>query len=220
MSTLVRLYGTPLSNYYNKVKIALLEQGRPFDEVSVMPADRWPDAGSPTGKIPYLETPDGDFIYESQAIVEYLEDTRSDAPSLYPRAPYARACCRELVQYLELYLEHPVRPLYAAAYWGAPPTPGLADQVIQEASKGLLYLARRARFSPWLCGETFTIADATAWAHLNTVQGALTFFGAGSLMADAIPQLPDYLKHLASRPSIQKAKDDMRVEFRKKSGKA
>jgi len=216
MSQTLRLYGTPLSNYHNKVKIALIEQNRPFEEVLVRPADQWPKSGSPTGKVPYLETPEGGFIYESQAIIEYLEETRGDAPSLYPADACERAWCRELIQYLELYLELPVRQLYAAAFWGATLELGVAERVLQGARRGLQFLERRAKFSPWLCGETFTHADAAAWAHLSTMQRALQFIDAGTLMADTLPALANYLKQLDTQPSIQRAKEDMRAEFRQR----
>ena len=220
MSSLLRLHGTPLSNYYNKVKIALLEQGRAFEEVHAMPADLWPQAGSPTGKIPWLQTPDGHCLHESAAIIEYLEDTRGDAPSLFPVHPVDRARCRELVQYLELYIELPVRDLYGAAFWGATLETGQADRAIQQAEKGLKFLARRASFEPWLCGDTFSQADATAWAHLTTVQRALHFVGAHELMAAALPALPAYLEKLATRPSIARVIDDIRLELRQQSGKS
>ncbi|MBC2768966.1 glutathione S-transferase family protein [Pusillimonas minor] len=219
MTQPIRLYGTPLSNYYNKVKIALLEQNRPFEEVLIRPADRWPD-GSPTGKVPYLETPDGHLVFESQAIVEYLEETREQAPSLYPVNTIERARCRELTSYLELYLELPARRLYGAAFWGAKLAPGLAEEVIADVSHGLVFLARRADFLPWLCGNDFTHADAAAWAHFATMQRALQFVGAASLLHDALPPLAGYLEKLVTRPSIQRTQADLRVEFRQRFGKA
>lgn len=220
MATPFRLHGTPLSNYYNKVKIALLEQGRDFEEVPAMPSDLWPEAGSPTGKIPWLQTPDGHCLHESAAIIEYLEETRGDAPSLFPAHPVDRARCRELVQYLDLYIELPARDLYGAAFWGGTLETGQADRAILQAEKGLTFLARRATFSPWLCGNTFSQADATAWAHLTTVQRALHFVGAGDLVATTVPALPAYLETLAARPSITRVINDIRQELRQRSGKS
>lgn len=218
MSNIFRLYGSPLSNYYNKVKIALLTQGRPFEEIHAMPADQWPDAGSPTGKIPWLQTPEGHCLHESQAIIEYLEETRKDAPSLFPTDPIDRAHCRELIQYLELYIELPVRDLYGAAFWGGTLEAGQAERAIRLAEKGLKFLARRARFSPWMCGDTFTQADATAWAHLTTVQRALHYAGAGELIASALPAWPTHLDALIKVPGISRVINDIRLELKRQSG--
>lgn len=219
MTQAIRLYGTPLSNYYNKVKIALLEQNRPFEEILVRPTDRWPE-GSPTGKVPYLETPDGCLVFESQAIIEYLEETRGQAPSLYPVDAVERARCRELISYLELYLELPARRLYGAAFWGATLAPGLAEEVTADVARGLVYLARRADFLPWLCGHDFTHADVAAWAHFATMQRALQFVGAADLLQDVLPSLADYLQKLVDRASVQRTQADLRVEFRQRFGKA
>ena len=39
---MIKLYGAPLSNYYNMVKVALLEKGLAFEEVLTPPSQ---DAG-------------------------------------------------------------------------------------------------------------------------------------------------------------------------------
>lgn len=50
---MLTLYGFAASNYYNKVKLALMEKGIPFEE-----SLRWPDQTdgdlSPLHKVPYM----------------------------------------------------------------------------------------------------------------------------------------------------------------------
>lgn len=68
---MLTLCGFPISNYYNKVKLALLEKGVPFNE-EVVPVYSTQDAvlaASPLAKIPYIRTPQGGLC-ESQAIME------------------------------------------------------------------------------------------------------------------------------------------------------
>ena len=69
----ITLHGFPISNYYNKVKLALLEKNVPFTEEFVHPknADAAVFAMSPLGKIPFIRTPQG-ALCESQAIMEYI----------------------------------------------------------------------------------------------------------------------------------------------------
>lgn len=208
MKPTVRLYGTPLSNYYNKVKIALLELNIPFEETILTSLDHWPQSGSPSGKIPFIETPSG-FIYESQAIVEYTEETMANA-SLYPGNPVARAHCRELIQYIELYIELPVRQLYASAFWGARRPEYLAESVLRAVRYGIETLRRRAAFNPWLCGDTFTHADAAAWTHFTTMQKALHTINQDDLLDRELPGFTDYFAHLEQRPSIQRVAHDLR----------
>ena len=57
----ITLHGSPISNYYNKVKLALLEKDLPFAEVDAgVPGASTKDqavlAASPLGKIPFLVT--------------------------------------------------------------------------------------------------------------------------------------------------------------------
>ena len=70
---MITLYGVPISNYFNKVKLALLHKGLAFDEVMCPPSqDDEMLAVSPMGKIPYIKV-DENYITESTAIIEYLE---------------------------------------------------------------------------------------------------------------------------------------------------
>ena len=70
---MLTLCGFASSNYYNKVKLALLEKGIEFEEVFI-PSIELADAYdcSPMGKVPYLATEHG-TLCESQVIVDYLE---------------------------------------------------------------------------------------------------------------------------------------------------
>lgn len=217
MDQSLQLHGTPLSNYYNKVKIALLEMGYAFTEHAHRPnSGIWPESGSPSGKIPFLVTPDG-AIHESQAIVEYLEDV-GPAVSLYPEAAYQRARCRELIQYLELYVEAPARALYPAAFWGKEVARTAVDGAVERIAAGIATLARCARFEPHLSGEPFTHADSVAWVHLTTAAMALKRVTGADPLPEWLPALPRYLERLATRPSIRRVEDDRRAAARASRG--
>src|SRR3546814_10171067 len=96
---MLKLYGFSVSNYYNMVKLALLEKGLPFEEVSFYGAQT-PDvlAISPRGKVPVLKTEQG-FINETSVILEYIGQTQS-GKALLPSDPFERvqvlALCREI----------------------------------------------------------------------------------------------------------------------------
>jgi glutathione S-transferase len=80
---MVTLYGSAISNYYNKIKLALMEKEIAFLEELVVPSqDEAMLKLSPLGKIPFIKSNDG-YLSESQAILEYLEDTFPVNP-LYP----------------------------------------------------------------------------------------------------------------------------------------
>ena len=90
------LCGFAISNYYNKVKLALLEKNVPFTEEMVHPknADAAVFAMSPLGKIPYIRTPQG-ALCESQAIMEYVE-AAYPGTKLVPADPFAASSCKLL----------------------------------------------------------------------------------------------------------------------------
>jgi glutathione S-transferase len=163
---MIQLHGTPLSNYYNKVKLALLEKGVEFSEHMVRPGatDAAVLQASPVGKIPYLLTAEGP-LSESQAILDYLEALQPEPP-LLPAGAYAAAKVRELCLFIDLNLELVVRPLYAQAFFGGQADPALVARIRPTLEKNLVGFKRLARFSPYVAGDHFTFADCCAWVSL------------------------------------------------------
>lgn len=146
---MITLCGFAVSNYYNKLKLVLLEKAVPFRERVVYPWQRETFlACSPMGKIPFIETEHG-ALSESQAIVEYLEERYSQRP-LYPADVFERAKCRELIQHLELNSEWVARRLYKESFFGGQ----VSDETKREANErlviGLEAVARLSSFSPYL----------------------------------------------------------------------
>src|SRR5882724_9389272 len=136
---MLKLCGFHLSNYHNKVRIALLEKGVPFEEdagCSPSQKDEWL-ARSPIGKVPILELEGGRRIAESEVILEYLEEAYPQKP-LLPKDPYERAKVRELVTFIELHLELVGRRLYGPLFFGGAALPEDVKQSIEkDLSKGV-----------------------------------------------------------------------------------
>ena len=114
---MLKLYGFSVSNYYNMVKLALLEKGLPFEEVTFYPAQTAESlAISPRGKVPVLGV-DAGFINETAIILEYLEQTQKGTP-LLPSDPFERAQVLAIAKEIELYIELPGRACYGEAFFG------------------------------------------------------------------------------------------------------
>src|SRR4051794_22954760 len=126
----MKLCGFPISNYFNKVRIAMLEKGLPFalDPACKPSQDEGFLARSPMGKVPFLELDGGAQLSESQVICEYLEDAYPQKP-LYPRDPLERARVRELVTLMELHMELVVRRLYGQVFFGRAPDEAVKKEV-------------------------------------------------------------------------------------------
>ena len=198
---MIKLCGFPVSNYYNKIKIALREKGIAFEEEYVaLTSTSKKLALSPARKIPFLDV-DGSIIAESQVIAEYLEDAYPD-PALFPSAPLARAHCRELIEVLELYLELPARTLYLEAFFGGKVSHDVKDAAARELQRGAKALATLAKFSPYIAGERFTHADCAASVHLPLISiASKKILGTDAL--GGIEQIKPYLKMLmAEHPSV------------------
>ncbi|MFZ2627454.1 MAG: glutathione S-transferase [Rugosibacter sp.] len=201
---MIKLCGFGVSNYYNKVKLVLMEKEIPFSEEAVFPGqeksflDR-----SPLGKIPFIETEQG-CMSESQVILEYLEDAYPNKP-LYPANAFEKAKCRELINHLELNVELQARRLYGEAFFGMPASPETKDEVKKALDLALKGVARLAKFSPYICGNTFTAADCVAWVHFFMVGIATEKVLGENLIVKYVPASVDYLKFLETRPQVAKA---------------
>ena len=208
---MLKLCGFAVSNYYNKVKIALLEKGIPFEEEHVLPSqDPAMLARSAMGKMPFLDFGNGQTLTESQVLLEYLEDAYPDKP-LYPRDPLARARNRELITHMELYLELPARRLYRAAFFGGTVSDETKQLVNKELERGVRAFMKIAKFSPWVAGAEFTAADCAAAVHLPPVSlASKTTYGADAFgeHADAVKA---YLKMAGERPSVKKSNGDRKA---------
>ena len=207
---MIRLCGFHVSNYHNKVRIALLEKGVAFEEdAGVKPSQKDEYlAKSPMGKVPYLEV-DGTRIRESSVIMEYLEDAYPDKP-LLPKNPIERARVREIVIFLELHMELVVRRLYGGLFFGGRFSDETKQQVEKDITKGVRALKAVAKFEPFIGGSALSIADCAAFVHLPLVTLATkTAFGRDYL--EDIPQVKPYLKMLGERPAFAKVNEDRKA---------
>ena len=207
---MIRLCGFHISNYHNKVRIALLEKGVPFEEDENVKPSQEGDylAKSPMGKVPYLEL-NGTRIRESSAILEYLEDAFPQKP-LLPKDPIERARVRELVIFIELHLELVARRMYGMLAGGKPVSDETRQRVEKDLGKGVRALKAVVKFEPFIAGKELTIADCAAFLHLPLVTLVTrNFFGRDFL--EDIPQVKPYLKMLGERPAFAKVNEDRRA---------
>ena len=209
---MITLCGFALSNYYNKVKLVLLEKGIPFTEERV--ATRSTDSqvldASPLAKIPFIRTEHG-TLCESQVIVDYLEAAYPATP-LLPADPFAAAKVRELIVFLDLHLELVARELYAQAFFGGTVSENTKERVRKQLVKNIAGFKQLAKFSPYAAGDSFTLADCAAWPSLPLVAMASRGVLGTDLVAEAGIDWKGYLKLLGSRPSVVRVAADRKIE--------
>ncbi len=204
---MITLYGVAISNYYNKIKWAMMEKEIAFLEEFVAPGQT--DAvlkRSPLGKIPFIKTADG-YLSESQAILEYLEDSYPEHP-LYPSDAFERAKTREFIQHLELNVELIARRIYSQAIFGGTVSSETIDEVKVKLEAGLKGLARLIKLEPYALGSEFSAADIVAWPHLQLVSFASQKIYGTDLVSEHIPGIDAYIKLIESRPYAQQVGND------------
>ncbi|RMH42935.1 MAG: glutathione S-transferase family protein [Alphaproteobacteria bacterium] len=172
---MVRLYHVPLSPFCRKVRLVLAEKKI---EVELVEERYWEGSTdflrrNPAGKVPVLRI-DGRTLAESQAICEYVEETRPEPP-LLPRTPAERAEVRRLVFWFDDKFHHEVtakllyervnKKMTGAGY----PDSRNVKSGAQAIKFHLDYMGWLLDQRRWLAGDTMTLADFAAAAHLSSL---------------------------------------------------
>jgi glutathione S-transferase len=206
---MLKLGGFAVSNYYNKVKVAMLEKGIPFEEEFRLTSQESEMlTRSPMGKVPYLDI-DGQHLCESQVICEYLEDHYPDKP-LYPKDVLERAKVRELITIMELNMELAARRLYAQAFFGGTVSDEIKSHVEKDLAKGVRAFKQLAKFTPYVAGADLTYADCAAGVHLPLISLSTKIVYGRDVLDDCAPVRP-YLKMLNERPAFRKMNDERKA---------
>ncbi|UEB95773.1 glutathione S-transferase [Pseudomonas sp. HN2] len=201
-----KLYGFVVSNYFNMVKLALLEKGLPFEEVTFYPTQT-PEslAISPRGKVPVLGV-DAGYINETAIILEYLEQSQKGTP-LLPSDPFERAQVLAIAKEIELYIELPGRACYGEAFFGMTLPEAIKEKTRSELLLGFAALGRHGKFAPYVAGDSLSIADLY---FLYSVPLACAvgqkLFGI-DLLAE-MPQAKALLERLEQNPHVQRIAAD------------
>ena len=208
---MITLCGFALSNYYNKVKLVLLEKGINFEEELVHPRSMGDTAraASPLGKVPFIRTPQGSLC-ESQVIVEYLE-AMQPTPALLPADAFEAAKVLELQTFIDLHLELTARELYGLAFFGGTLSEAHQARVREKLVRHIAGFKTLARFAPYVAGAQFTLADCSAFVSLPIVAMATKKVYGEDLLAAADIDWKPYAELVGQRASAQRVTADRKA---------
>ena len=157
----VTLFGHWICPFSVRVEFALAQRGIEYTVVDVPPRAVRPKgfvvpeefiAHSPKLEVPMVKI-DGEYLADSIPILEWLEEKFTDS-SLLPTDDAGQAKVRERVEWLNKYLYRPM----IGVYYGTDPA------LIQESSvafmKAMETVDQWLQTSPWLAGETPSLAEA------------------------------------------------------------
>jgi glutathione S-transferase len=192
------LSATP-SPYARKVRIALAEKGLRYELVTEVPwdADASAPLYNPLGKIPVLIPDDGEPVFESSFILEWLE-AKHPAPPLVPADADGRLAARRLEVIADGVCDATVLTLFERMRGDGCSAPWLARQR-RKIEDGTAALARAvapgARFA---LGDSFGLADIAIGSALGYRDVRLPDFG----WKASHPALSDWFARLSERPSF------------------
>jgi glutathione S-transferase len=121
----------------------------------------------------------------------------------------AAAKVRELIVYMDLHLELVARELFPQAFFGGKVSEEIQERTRKLLVKGIAGFAKLAKFSPYVAGDQFTLADCAAAVHLPLVSAA-TKIVYGEDMLAGLP-VRDYLKAMGERPTVKQVNDDRKA---------
>jgi len=165
----VKLYGSLTSPYVRKVRILLKEKGIPCEFVVV---DPWapdtvvPDM-NPLGKVPILEMDDGQILFDSSVIVEYLDQLKGDP--LIPPAGQRRWEVLRLQALSQGILDAVVTRLLETRRPAAQQSAETIKRQEEKVDHALAYAGRIERGPAYLFDDRFSFADLTLAVALEYI---------------------------------------------------
>ena len=203
------LYHLWLSPFCRKVRIALAEKALDFDlEIERV----WQRRDeflrlNPAGSVPVLVEPDGAALAESSVVCEYLDEVYPYPPML-GATPAARAETRRLVAWFDGKFHREVTDNLLTEKldkrfmgMGGPDSAAIRaghDNI----GTHLDYIGYLSERRSWLAGDTLSLADAAAAAHVS----ALDYLG--DVPWDDHPRAKDWYARIKSRPSFRPLLED------------
>ena len=199
----MKLYDHPLAPNPRRVRVFLAEKGIeiPRITVDIMKGEqRSPQftALNPRQAVPVLELDDGTVIAESIAICRYFEELRPEPPlgcSTLERA-HVEMWQRRIELGLMATIGHFFRhshPLMAKVE--VPQIASWAEANRARALKFVPTLEQQLADKPFVCGESFTVADITGLVALDFMKLA------DIPLPDESPHVRRWHERLAARPS-------------------
>jgi glutathione S-transferase len=202
MTPKITLYTASLSQNAVRPEIALLEKGLAFDRVEVnlfAGEHKQPPYGeiTPRRQVPTLVYGEGDdaiTLYESVAIIQFLDDMHPEPPLMPPvSAPALRA--KALTRIAEFQQKLDPKNIFGSVIFRKQTREQLGERVdalVEELLRWDAYVGD----GPFLCGEQFTLADIAVFPLL------MHFEALGYDYAKHTPSLSAYMNQCKARPSV------------------
>src|SRR5262252_2141356 len=195
MAAALKLISHKLCPYVQRAVIALTEKGVTFERIDIDLANKpdWFLRLSPLGKTPVLVI-DGEPIFESAVICEYLDETT--LPRLHPEDALARARHRAWMEFGSQVLNG------IGTFYNAPDDAALQVRA-QDLRNRFEQIEAQLGKGPWFAGTRFGMVDAV-FGPVFRYFDVFDAFGEFGLWT-GLPKLQAWRAALARRPSVTRA---------------
>ena len=193
---MLKVYGDYRSGNCYKVKLMLHLLGREYQwlPIDILKGETQTAeflAKNPNGKIPVLELEDGTFLWESNAILNFL----ADGSEFIPNEPRLRTQMLQW-QFFEQYSHEP----YVAVARFIQLDQGMPEARREEyevchvrGHKAFRVMEQQLQRTPYLVGEQYTLADIALYAYTHVAHE-------GGFDLSGYPAINAWLARIASHP--------------------
>jgi glutathione S-transferase len=200
----VKLYGSTGSPNVRGAMLGLAEKGVDYEMIDVAPPFKAPEhmARNPFGRVPVLEH-DGFMLYETQAILRYL-DAAFPGPALQPTDAREAAGMDQVLGIVDGYLFQTwsgtigFERLIATSFFGRP-----CDMQRIKVAMPLASCCAEALealiAAPYLTGATFSLADIRLMPHFDWLRATPE----GDEILAGKARLAEWFERVAERPSAK-----------------
>ncbi len=193
---MLKVYGDYRSGNCYKVKLMLHLLGREYQwlPIDILKGETQTAeflAKNPNGKIPVLELEDGTFLWESNAILNFL----ADGSEFIPNEPRLRTQMLQW-QFFEQYSHEPYVAVarFIQLYQGMPEARREEYEVCHvRGHKAFRVMEQQLQRTPYLVGEQYTLADIALYAYTHVAHE-------GGFDLSAYPAINAWLERIASHP--------------------
>ena len=201
----IKLYGIPGSPFLRSVEITLNEKGLDYQLHALKPGEhKQPDylARHPFGRVPAFEH-DGFALYETQAIIRYL-DERFPHPPLIPGDAQRRARMNQVIGIIEWYFfpkaAAPIafNRIIGPRLLGLPGDEAAIAEAMPMARTCFAELDRLLGQQPYFTGNSVSLADIMLGAQLDL----FTECPEGRELMSSTANLTPWLERMLARPSF------------------
>lgn len=190
-------YNSPACPYAERTAICLHELGVDHTDVKIDLRNKpsWFTNVSPKGKVPCLSIDDGEILYESLVINEFLAESQSS--SLLPTSPLDKAKMRLAIDYLDTTLNPAFFTFFANK-------DDEKDSELAEAfMKALEGVEELLKSHTFLCSSTMTLADIAYMPFFERMVVALSHFKNFTIDPARFERVCAWMTCIFNRPSFK-----------------